>query len=114
MGNFFGMASLLLAILFVFIPLLGAPLTALSTLFALFSRRGGEGKGVLAVVVNLVNLLVLSPLIGWNIQVEVGRGEWLRLGAYVALLGFHVLVGVVVAVWLRQRIAAPPTEDPNG
>jgi hypothetical protein len=57
----FGIASLALSIIAVITPFLGAFISGLSGALAFFSAGQGTTLGLSAVIINLVNILLLSP-----------------------------------------------------
>ncbi|NOQ79746.1 MAG: hypothetical protein GQ546_10140 [Gammaproteobacteria bacterium] len=57
----FGIAALVFAIIGIFPPVIGYFLAGLSGILAFFSAGKGTALGLSAVIINLVNILFLSP-----------------------------------------------------
>ncbi|MFA9204941.1 MAG: hypothetical protein ACEQSH_00635 [Bacteroidia bacterium] len=57
----FGIAAFIIAVVAIFIPGGGPPLTMLSALLAAFAFRGGINWCVAAVTINVLNIVLLSP-----------------------------------------------------
>ena len=69
----FGIIALVVAILSIFIPLVGIYLPILVAILAIFSAGEGYTLGASAIGINLVNIIFLSPLL-WIVS---GMGEQL-------------------------------------
>lgn len=57
----FGIASLVFAIMGVPIPLIGYFLTGISGILAFFSYGKGTTLGLSAIIINIINIIFLSP-----------------------------------------------------
>ena len=57
----FGIAALVLSFIAVITPLVGVYIAGLAGILAFFSAGGGTTFGVSAVIINIVNILFLSP-----------------------------------------------------
>ena len=57
----FGISSLVLAILAIITPIAGVFLTGLSGVLAFFSAGKSTGLGFSAVILNIINIIFLSP-----------------------------------------------------
>ena len=57
----FGIAALVFGIIGIFIPFVGVFLSGLSGLLAMLSAGKGTTQGLSAVIINLINILFLSP-----------------------------------------------------
>lgn len=96
----FGIGALVLAIMATFVPLLGPWLTVVAALFAMFAYGPGFGMAVGALIVNLVNLLFLSPTTWIYLSGETQGSPVIPIiwiGAQV--IGFIVL-------WKRNKLFA--------
>jgi hypothetical protein len=58
-----GIAALVIAIIAIFIPLFGAYVTVISGVLAACAYGSGLAFGVSSIVINLINIFVLSPSI---------------------------------------------------
>ena len=57
----FGISALVFAIIGIFLPIIGYLLAGLSGVLAIFSAGKGTSLGLSAVIVNIINVLFLSP-----------------------------------------------------
>lgn len=89
-----GISALVIAIIAIFIPVLGPWLTILVGGLAAFAYGPGFALGVAAIVINLVNIFVLSPTI------------WLAMGAnaHLASQGKSAM-SVGTTLFVAQAIA---------
>ncbi len=86
-----GIGSLVLAILAIFIPVIGIWLTIISATLAVFAVGTGFGLGIGAIIVNFINLLFLSPLV------------WAYLSTAPIISIFLIGVQVVALIILIKR-----------
>ncbi|MBF0309205.1 MAG: hypothetical protein HQL56_06730 [Magnetococcales bacterium] len=83
------------------VPLLGPRLTVFTGLMAAFSAGRGMGWGVAALIANLANLFVFSPLLRDRIFGGQARGD--ELLYFSGLVMVQLLAFLVLMLW-RQRI----------
>jgi len=101
-----GIAALALAIMCVFIPVYGPWVTIIAALIAMFAIGPGFGMAIGAIVINLVNLLFLSPTT-WLYLSNLGPGPVIPL----IWLGAQVM-GLIVLV-LRNKKFKPAETSSN-
>ncbi len=85
MGAGFGLAAVVLSVVSIFIPLIGAVITVLTAALAVASARSSPAMFVAAIAINFVNIVFLSPVI-WasdgarqtlNASESTSWGTWL-------------------------------------
>ena len=105
----FGIAALVLSIVAIFIPIVGVFIAGISGFLAIFSARHGMALGLAAVIINLVNIALLSPslLIAAN-QQSVTSGGSSYTATFAVLVCIQVLAIVVFVVsGIKARQSTP-------
>lgn len=89
-----GIAALVIAIISIFIPLLGPWLTIVAGALAAFAFGQGFALGLSAIIINLINIFVLSPTV------------WLAMGASaLAAEQGKSIMSVGTVLFVAQAIA---------
>lgn len=90
-----GISALVLAIVSIFIPVLGPWLTVVAAALAAFAYGPGFALGLSSIIINLVNIFVLSPTV------------WLAMGANAAAVsqGGKSVLSVGTTLFVAQAIA---------
>jgi hypothetical protein len=106
-----GIVAIIIAVLSIFIPVAGPYLTIISALCAAFAYGGGFVLGIASIVLNLINVFMLSPSI-WltvaasNYAQSQGR-SFLSVGSFL----FFVQIGAgAVLYWLHIKNKAPASD----
>ncbi len=95
-----GIVAMILAIIDIFIPVIGVYLTVLAALFAAFAAGEGLVFAAVAILLNLVNLVFLSPSL-W--VTEVGVRSTGHSGPGIFLVAIQIVAAVIVAVIHRSK-----------
>lgn len=103
-----GLTALALAVIAVFVPVVGPWLTLVAAGFAAFAWGGGFPLGVSALALNVVNVLLLSPSLWLAAGVEAaarpqGGGSVFVFGVF--LLGAQLAAAVALVMLHRRRKA---------
>ncbi|MBF0368105.1 MAG: hypothetical protein HQL52_01505 [Magnetococcales bacterium] len=96
-----GVTALILAIILIFVPILGGYLVVIPALFAALAGGAGFTPGMVALLLNLVNLLFLSPVMVMNVTGGIKAGDSLPLLIFGGLILIQVVAGVIL--WSRKR-----------
>jgi hypothetical protein len=102
-----GIVALIVAIISIFIPLIGPYLTVISAICAALAWGSGLALGIAALVLNLINIFVMSPSI-WltmaaNSAAEAQGKSFLSVGTFL----FLVQIGSgAFAIWRHQKSKA--------
>jgi hypothetical protein len=93
MNKGMGIAALVIAIVAIFIPVVGPWLTMLAGLLAVFAYGPGLALGIASIVLNVVNVLFMSPSV-WIAQAgaEMARAQ----GMQDAPVYPYILVGAQI------------------
>ena len=109
-----GITAMIFAIIAIFIPLVGPYLTLVCALLAAFAAGPGLTFGVVAILVNILNVAFLSPslwLTAGIAEADVeGSGGMVLLGMGIVFVGVQVAAAVVLAVihiiWKKRNSEA--------
>lgn len=93
--------ALLFSLFVMFIPLVGDFLTLISGGLAVFVRGPGFGLALAALIVNLFNLFLFSPLKWSNALGGLQRGDYLWMAMLVFLVVFQI--GAVFILYRANR-----------
>ncbi len=90
MGLALGIVALVVAIVSIFVPVLGAYLTLVASLSAIFATGKGLAFGIAALAINMINVVFLSPslLVTAGLMEGVGFATINAL-AFIILLLLH-------------------------
>ena len=101
----FGIAALVISIVAIFIPIMGAFLAGLAGLLAFLSAGAGTSFGLAAVIINIVNILFLSPslILGAAHQAHInGGGEFSNWFGVLFLIQIIAMI-IFIAKWFLSR-----------
>lgn len=85
-----GIAALVIAIVSIFIPVIGPWLTIVAGALAAFAYGEGFALGLSSIIINLVNIFGMSPTVWLSIAAEQGKS--------MASLGTILFVAQVIAL----------------
>lgn len=103
----FGIAALVLAIVSIFVPVLGPWLTILAGALAAMSYGTGFALGLSAIIINVINIFVLSPTV-WlamaagAVAASVGK-SWMSVGTILFVAQAASLV-VLVTLHAKKKV----------
>lgn len=115
-----GITAMIFAIVAIFVPILGPYLTVVGALLAAFAAGPGITFAVVAILINLLNVLLLSPSLwlaaGMAEVDEAGAGHRVLTGLGILLIGAQIVAAIVLAIvhrsWKRRQVQAPPVGTP--
>ena len=97
-----GITAMIFAIVAIFVPIIGPYLTLVCALLAAFSGGRGLTYGAVAILVNMLNVIFLSPSLwltaGMAENESAGAGSNVLLGMGVVFIGVQVVAAVVLIV----------------
>lgn len=101
----FGIAALVISIIAIFIPVFGAFLAGLAGLIAFLSAGGGTSFGLAAVIINIVNIIFLSPtlILSAAHQVQNTGNTELSTSFGVLLTIQIVAIFIFIGKWFLSR-----------
>lgn len=104
----FGISALVFSIIGIFIPIIGVFLSGLSGFLAMFSAGKNIAFGLSAVIINIVNILFLSPsLIIAAHQQSTTTSETSYTAAFGILLSIQVVaILIFVTIAIRNYMKA--------
>jgi len=93
-----GIVALILSVVSIFIPIFGTLLIGLSGFFAILASHKGKTLSVAAVIINIINLFLLTPSLTIAFLDETGDPEAIKMKLFFfALLGIQ-LVAIVAFI----------------
>lgn len=103
----FGISALILAILGVVIPVFGYFVAGLSGFLAFFSAGKGTSWGLAAVIINIVNIIFLSPTLlmstsGKLVADKSHQANAENIFAFLLLIQF-IAVGIFIIKFLLRK-----------
>jgi hypothetical protein len=109
-----GIIAMIFAIISIFIPIIGPFLTIVCALIAAFSAGPGITYGAVAIGINILNVLFLSPslwLMAGSAEVEnAGRGSEVLLGMGIFFIGAQIIAAIILIVihmqWKKKQTVA--------
>ncbi len=115
-----GITAMIFAIVAIFVPVFGPYLTLLGALLAALAGGPGLTFGVVAILVNILNIAVLSPSLwltaGMAEAEKPGEGAMVLAGMGILLIGAQIaatmVLGVVHAIWRKSNTHAKPQYVP--
>ena len=90
-----GIIALVLSILSVVIPLIGAYLTIVCAILIAFSTKEGFIFGILAFVINIINIIFLSPSL-WITSI-------ISLGSFGMFCILAQIIGLAILIVLNNK-----------
>ncbi|MBF0453735.1 MAG: hypothetical protein HQL72_02830 [Magnetococcales bacterium] len=100
-GAFFAFFA---SLLYLFIPLFGGYLTLISGVMLFFVRVNYIGLSLGAILINILNVLLFSPLLRANAVGAIQAGEYKWAFFLIALVVLQVGVGITIFLrYLAQR-----------
>jgi len=100
-----GIAALVISILAVSIPVFGPWFTILAAFLAAFAYGPGLGFAVATIIIDVVNILFLSPTV-WMDTAMMAKGVGRGHGQVFIFLGSQ-LVALIVLIVLHKRRKVP-------
>ena len=95
-----GIIAMILAIVSIFVPVMGPYLTVISASLAAFSAGPGLTFGAVAIGVNILNVLFLSPSLwlaaGLSEAEQTGSGDDMLLGMGVFFIGTQIIATIIL------------------
>lgn len=98
-----GLAALLLSLVMIFLPVMGAYGTPLPGLMAAMAFGRGFTMGMAALLINLVNVLFLSPILWLSKNAGLEHDDLTPMLVLIGLAVFQVVCGVVLILLHRRR-----------
>ena len=101
----FGIAALVISIIAIFIPIVGAFLAGIAGVLAFVSAGAGTSFGLAAVIINTINIIFLSPslILGAAHQTHTNSGTELSNWFGVLLLIQIVAICIFIVKWFLSR-----------
>ncbi len=96
-----GITAMIVAIVSIFMPIIGVYLTIVSAILAAFAAGPGITFAGVALLVNLVNLVFMSPSL-WITQASAHSAGGTGPGAY--LVAIQVIAAIVLAVVHKAKM----------
>lgn len=96
-----GITAMIVAVMSVFVPIVGVYLTIVSALIAAFAAGPGLTFAAVAILINLINLVFMSPSL-WITLASAHSSGGTGPGAF--LVAAQVIAGIVVAFIHKTRI----------
>ena len=108
-----GISAMIIAIISIFVPVVGPYLTILCALLIAFSAGEGIVFGSVAIIVNIVNVAFLSPSLWLTAAAgeadSAGSGGAVLLGMGVIFIGAQVVAAIIMAIlhlrWKKKQTA---------
>lgn len=101
-----GIAALVIAIVSIFIPVLGPWLTILAEALAAFSFGPGFALGFSSIVINLVNIFFMSPTV-WIAEgvsaIAAEQGKSLMSGGTILFVAQAIALAVLIILNAKQK-----------
>ncbi len=85
--------ALLFSISLIFLPILGGYLTPLPTAMVFWLRGRGYGPALATVGVNLLNVLLFSPILRQNVLIGFQKGDVKWTFIFLLLIGLQLAAG---------------------
>ncbi|MBL4666381.1 MAG: hypothetical protein JKY04_03305 [Sneathiella sp.] len=104
----FGISALVLSIVAIFIPMAGVFIAGLAGFLAIFSAGKGTPLGLSAVILNIVNIMFLSPslIIAASSQAHrSGETEYAGIFGFLLMIQVAALIAFVGKWMLSKRSA---------
>jgi hypothetical protein len=101
MQKSFGISSLVVAIISIFIPVYGVYLTLISGALAAFSYSKGFPLGLSAIIINIINIFFASPSLDMLTAMS-GHGMSIRTFYIVAQV---IALSILVMINKKQTVA---------
>lgn len=106
-----GITAMIFAIVAIFVPIVGPYLTVVCALLAAFSAGIGITFGAVAIGINLLNVIFLSPslwLMAGAAETEnAGSGSNVLLGMGVFFIGIQIVAAVILILmhmfWKKKQ-----------
>ena len=106
-----GITAMIFAIVAIFVPIVGPYLTLICALLAAFSGGRGLTFGIVAILVNIINVVFLSPSLwitaGMAEAEAAGSGSAVVAGMGVIFIGVQVVAALVLIavhlVWKSKQ-----------
>lgn len=93
-----GISALVLAIVAIFLALIGPWLTLLVALLAAFSYGPGLSFGISSIVLNIINIIFLSPTVWVDAAATGGKGGGILFSA-------QIIAGIALFVLHKKNSA---------
>ena len=106
-----GITAMILAIVSIFIPVVGPYLTLVCALLAAFSAGPGLTFGAVAILINILNVSFMSPSLwltaGMAEAERAGSGDAVLAGMGVIFIGAQLVAAIVLIVmhtlWKKRQ-----------
>lgn len=106
-----GIIAMIFAVVAIFVPLVGPYLTIIGALLAAFAAGPGITFGAVAIGINILNVVFLSPSLwltaGLAESEQAGSGGAVLAGMGVILIGAQIVAAVVLIVihimWKKKQ-----------
>lgn len=106
-----GIVAMILAIVSIFVPVVGPYLTLICALLAAFAAGEGLTFAIVAIVLNILNVVLLSPslmVVAGAAEIEsVGLGSQLLAGMAVVFIGAQVVAAIILTIvhmmWKKKQ-----------
>ena len=106
-----GIIAMILAIVSIFVPVVGPYLTLICALMAAFAAGEGLTFGIVAIVLNLINVTLLSPslmVVAGAAEIDsAGTGSQLLAGMAVIFIGAQIVAAIVLTIihlmWKKRQ-----------
>lgn len=106
-----GITAMIFAIISIFVPFVGPYLTIVGALLAAFSAGPGITFGTVAILVNLLNVIFLSPSLwltaGMAEADQVGSGDAVLAGMGIIFIGAQLVAIIILSIihmlWKKKQ-----------
>ncbi|MBF0188689.1 MAG: hypothetical protein HQL50_12265 [Magnetococcales bacterium] len=98
----FGIVALILSIVFIFIPFYGGHFAYISAFFAALSGKRWSSLGIAALIINLINIFLLSPSFMNNAIVRYNSEEWRELAIAIGVIVIQFIAAFILYLYHRH------------
>ncbi len=102
-----GITAMILAIVSIFIPVAGPYLTIVCALLAAFSAGQGLTFGIVAILVNLINIAFLSPSLWLTAGIAEANEAGSLAGMGIVFIGTQIVAGAILTLihlkWKKKQ-----------
>ncbi len=106
-----GITAMIFAIIAIFVPIIGPYLTIVCALLAAFAAGPGLTFGVVAILVNLLNVIFLSPSLWLTAGIaaadQTGGGDAVLAGMGVVFVGTQIVAIIILVIiqmlWKKKQ-----------
>lgn len=107
--NAFGIVAIFISVLGVFTPIVGVFLSGISGFFALFALKEKDTLAQSSIILNLLNLTILSPMTFGSV---LSKSVFIQNSDFKVIYAIVFLIQIVgVVLWRKHSRANDTTKD---